>query len=169
MILYVGISLEKYSNYLTGFGLSLSLYDILDLDLRNTQHYDYLTGLGFILLNTELELINQPSRNVVTKVWRLSWINCFLHLNFVLIHAVFTTLYFDDFCMIISPSTLLCFLCSSGQIMHVVVTSVNNTSRMFSHSLVWLIMSKVIVQIHSNLTSLGWILRGVKKQLKKHS
>ena len=68
MILYAGISLEKYSNYLTGFGLSLSLYDILDLDLRNTQHYDYLTGLGFILLNTELGLINQPSRNVVTKV-----------------------------------------------------------------------------------------------------
>ena len=62
MILYVGIDLEKYSNYLTGFGLSLSIYGILNLDL------DYLSGLGLILLNTGLGLINQPSRDVVTKV-----------------------------------------------------------------------------------------------------
>ena len=54
IISYVGIGLEKYSNYLTGFGLTLSVYDILDLDLRNTQHYDHLTGLGLILLNTGL-------------------------------------------------------------------------------------------------------------------
>ena len=50
----VGTGFAKYSNYLTGFGLTLSVYDILDLDLRNTQHYDYLTGLGLILLNTGL-------------------------------------------------------------------------------------------------------------------
>ena len=68
LILYVGFDLEKYSNYLTGFGLTLSIYDIQDLDLRNTQHRDYLTGLGLILLNTGLELTNQPSRDIVTKV-----------------------------------------------------------------------------------------------------
>ena len=67
LILYVGLGLEKYSDYLTGFGLTLSIYDILDLGLRNTQHEDYLTGLGLVLLNTGLELINQPSREVVTK------------------------------------------------------------------------------------------------------
>ena len=62
MILYVGIDLEKYLNYLTGFGLSLSVYAILYLDL------DYLSGHGLILLNTGLGIINQPSRDVVTKV-----------------------------------------------------------------------------------------------------
>ena len=72
MILHAGIGLEKYWNYLTGFGLTLSVYDILDLDLRNNQHQDYLTGLGSILLNTGLGLIDQPSRDVVTKVLRLS-------------------------------------------------------------------------------------------------
>ena len=72
LILYVAIGLENYSNYLTGFGLTLSVYDMLDVDLRNTQHKNYFTGLRLILLNTGLGLINQPSRNVVTKVWRLS-------------------------------------------------------------------------------------------------
>ena len=38
MILYVGTSLEKYSNYLTAFALTLSVYDILHFDLANTQH-----------------------------------------------------------------------------------------------------------------------------------
>ena len=64
LILYVGLGLEKYSNYLTGFRLTLSVDDILDLHLRNNQHYDYLTGLGLVLLNTGLELINKPSRDV---------------------------------------------------------------------------------------------------------
>ena len=68
MILYVGISLEIYSNYHTGFGLTLSIYDMLDLGLRNTQHYDYLNGRGLILLNTGLGLINQPIRDVFTKI-----------------------------------------------------------------------------------------------------
>ena len=36
MILYVGISPEKYLNYLTGFGLTLSVYGILELDFRNS-------------------------------------------------------------------------------------------------------------------------------------
>ena len=92
-------------------------YDILDLDLRNTQHKDYLSGLTFILLNIGLGLINQPSRDVVTKVWRFSRINCFLHLSLVLIHAVFAALSFANFCMMISLPTLLCFLCSSGYCM----------------------------------------------------
>ena len=64
LILYVGLGLEKYSNYLTGFRLTLSVDDILDLHLRNNQHYDYLTGLGLVLLNTGLELINKTSRDV---------------------------------------------------------------------------------------------------------
>ena len=68
MILYVGSGLEKYSNHLTGFGLTLYVYGILDSDLRNTQHQDYLTGFGLIFLNTGLRLINQLSRDVVTKV-----------------------------------------------------------------------------------------------------
>ena len=55
MILYVGIDLEKYSNSLTVFGLTLSVYDIFDLDLKNTQHQDYLTGLGLILLKIGLD------------------------------------------------------------------------------------------------------------------
>ena len=41
MIVYVGIGLEKYLNYLTAvtrFGLILSVYDILNLDLINTHH-----------------------------------------------------------------------------------------------------------------------------------
>ena len=68
MIFYVGIGREKYSNYHNGFELTLSVYDILDFDLRNTQHKDHLTGLGLILLNTGVGLIDQPSRDVVTKV-----------------------------------------------------------------------------------------------------
>ena len=68
LILHVGLGLEKYSNYLTGFRLTLSVDDILDLHLRNNQHYDYLTGLGLVLLNTGLELINKPSMDVLTKV-----------------------------------------------------------------------------------------------------
>ena len=55
LILYLGLGLKKHSNYLTGFGLTFSVYDIFDLDLRNTQHKDYLTELGLILLNTGLE------------------------------------------------------------------------------------------------------------------
>ena len=117
MVLYVGLGFEKYSNYLTGFGLTLSVYDMLDLELRNTQHKDYLTGLGLILWNTALELINQPSRGVVTKVWRLSWMNCFLNFNIVLIHTAFTALSFGNLYMMISPSTLLRFLCNSGYCM----------------------------------------------------
>ena len=105
LILSLGLGLEKCSN---------TVYDILDLDLRNTQHKEYLTELGLILLNTALELINQPSMDVVTKVWRLSWINCFLPFN---IHAAFTALSFGDLCMMISPSALLRFLCSSGYCM----------------------------------------------------
>ena len=66
--LYVGLGTGKYSNYLTGFGLTLFVYDILGLDLRNTQRKNYLTELGLILLNTGLEIINQPSRDVVKKV-----------------------------------------------------------------------------------------------------
>ena len=68
MISYAVTGLEKYSNYLTGFGLTLSAYGILDLDSRNTHYQDYLTGLGLILLNTRVGLINQPSRDVVTKI-----------------------------------------------------------------------------------------------------
>ena len=34
MILYVGISLEKYSNYLARFGLTLSVYDYIGLGLE---------------------------------------------------------------------------------------------------------------------------------------
>ena len=63
-ILYAGLGLGKYSNYLIGFGLTLSVYDIMYLDLRNTEHYDYLAGLGLILLNTVLKLINQPSMSL---------------------------------------------------------------------------------------------------------
>ena len=70
------------------------------------------TSLDF-LLNTGLELINQPSKDVVTYVWRLSWMNCFLPFNIV-IHADFTP---PSFGMMISPSTLLRFLCSFGYCM----------------------------------------------------
>ena len=38
LILYFGLDLENYLNYLTGFELTLSVYGILDLDFRNTQH-----------------------------------------------------------------------------------------------------------------------------------
>ena len=107
---YIGFGLQKYSNYLTGFGLTLSVYGILNLDLRKTQQ-----GLPHrTTLNAGLELINEPSRNVVTKVWRLSWINCFLPFNIVLIHATFTAPSFGNLCITTSPATLLCILCSSG-------------------------------------------------------
>ena len=95
------LEFEKYSNYLTGFGMTLSVYNILDLDLRNTQHYDYPNGIGLTLLNTGLGLINQPSRDVVTKFWRFSWINRFLPFKIVLIHAAFTTQSFGKLCMMI--------------------------------------------------------------------
>ena len=73
MILYIYLlGLEKYLKYLTRFGLTLSVYDIFNLDLRNSQHGDHLTGLGLILLNTGVELFYQPSRDVFTKVWILS-------------------------------------------------------------------------------------------------
>ena len=68
MVLYVTNGLKKYWSYLTGFGFTLSVYDRLALDLRNTQHEDYLAGPGLILLNTGIGLINQPNRDVVTKV-----------------------------------------------------------------------------------------------------
>ena len=108
---------SKILGLLTGFGLALSVYDILDLDLRNTQHFDYITLLGLILLNTGLELINLPSRDVVTKAWRLSWMNCFLPFNIVLIYAALTAPSFGNLCMMISPSTLSSFLCSPGYCM----------------------------------------------------
>ena len=56
MISYVGIGLEKCSNYLTGFELTLFVYDILNLDLINTHHEDYLTEHALTLLNTGLGL-----------------------------------------------------------------------------------------------------------------
>ena len=67
-MLCAGIGVLKYLKYLTGFGLTLSVNDTLDLDLRNTQYWDYLTVLGLILLNTGLGLINHPSRDIVTIV-----------------------------------------------------------------------------------------------------
>ena len=120
IILYVEIGFEKYSNYLTGFGLTLSVYNIYwtwtseTLSTRTTS----LDGLGLILLNTGIGLINQPSKDVVTKAWRHSWINCFLP-------AAFRAPSFGNLCMIISPSTLLCFLWSSGYCMslsHIPIT-----------------------------------------------
>ena len=50
------------------------------MHLKNIRS-DYLTGL--ILSNTGLGLINQPSRDAVTKVWRLSWITCFYLLTLI--------------------------------------------------------------------------------------
>ena len=142
MLWYIGFGLEKYSDYITGFklilcvGLRFEKYSttLLDLDwlyvfmiywtwtwkTLNTRT-TYLTGLGLILLNIGLGLINQPSRDVFTKVWRLSWINCFLPFNIALIHAAFTAPSFRNLRMMIPPSTLLfkpqCFLCSSGYCM----------------------------------------------------
>ena len=70
LILYIGFGFEIYLsiNYLTGFGLTLSAHDKSNLDLRNTQHKESLTEVVLILLNTGLELLNQPSRDVITKV-----------------------------------------------------------------------------------------------------
>ena len=79
--------------------------------------------------------INQPSRDAVTKIWRLSWLNCFLLSNIVLIHAAFTAPSIDNLYMAIYPPTLLCFLCSSGYCISL-SNYVSNTSRMFSHPLV---------------------------------
>ena len=60
----------------------------IGLGLENTHHRDYLTVLGLILLNTGLELINQPGCRY--KII-LSWIKCFLlPFNIVLIYAAFT-------------------------------------------------------------------------------
>ena len=55
---------EKYSDYLTGIEL------ILYIGFGFERYPNYLTGFGltFILLNTGLELLNQPSRDVITKV-----------------------------------------------------------------------------------------------------
>ena len=117
LILYIGFGFERYPNYLTGFGLTLSAHDKSNLDLRNTQHKESLTEVVLILLNTGLELLNQPSRDVITKVWRLSWINCFLPFNIVLMHGAFTAPSFGNLYMTISLSTLLRFLCSSGYCM----------------------------------------------------
>ena len=50
-------------------------------------------------------------------------------------------------------------------VLHVIITYVNDTSRMFPHSLVQLIVARGIVQIQSRSTSLGQILCGVKKQM----
>ena len=79
---YIGLGLEKHS----ALGLP---------------HWTWL-----IFSNTRLGLINQPSRDVVTKVWRLSWINYFLPFNTLLIHAAFTAQSFGNLSMMISPFTL---------------------------------------------------------------
>ena len=50
-------------------------------------------------------------------------------------------------------------------VLHIIVTYANNTSRMFTYSLVQLIMSRGIVQIQSSSTYLGEILFGVKNQM----
>ena len=134
LILHVGRGLEKYLNYLNGIGLTLSVYHILELDLRNTQHENYHIRLGLILLNTGLGLINQPSMDVVTKVWRLYWMGCFLPFNIVLIHEAFTAPSFGNLCMMISTSTLLHFSCSSWYCMsltHMLITHLE----CFPHSL----------------------------------
>ena len=127
-------------NYITG----LELFYMFDLALQNTRttllNLDWIylfmkyialrlekhsaQGLGLILLNTGLELINQPNRNVVTKVWRLSWMNCFLPFNIRLIHAAFTVPSIGNLCMT-SPFTLLDFLFSSGygiSLLHMLMT-----------------------------------------------
>ena len=75
----------------------------------------YWIWIDFI--KTGFELINQPSRDAVTKVWRLSWINFFLPFSIMLIRAAFTAPSFGNFYMMISPPTLLRFLCSSGYCM----------------------------------------------------
>ena len=51
LILYVGLGLEKYLDYLNGFILILWY-------IGPGLEKDYLTGLKLILLNTALELIN---------------------------------------------------------------------------------------------------------------
>ena len=119
--------------------------------------------LDWFLLNTGVELINQPNRDVVTKVWRLSWINCFLHFNIVLIHAAFTAPSFGNLYDDISIQITTLFM--QLWMLHVIFTYVNNTYRMFSHFLVSWIMSKRIVQIQSRSTSLGQILCGLKNQM----
>ena len=136
------------------------LYNISDLDLK---HYHYLTGLGLILLNTGLKLVNEAGE-AATNVWTLSWIICFLSLSIALIHAVLTGPSFGNLCMEIYPSTLL-FFSLQLWVSHVIVTNTSNTSRMFPHSLVQLIMSERIVQIQSSSISLGQILWGVVNML----
>ena len=54
------------------------------LEKHSSSSLPYKTWTDFI---KHWARINQPSRDFVTKVWRLSWINCFLFFNVVLIHA----------------------------------------------------------------------------------
>ena len=70
-------------------------------------------GLG-LEKHSALGLPHQPTRDIVTKVWKLSWINCFPPFYIVLIYPAFTAPLVDNLCMMISPPTLLCFLCSSA-------------------------------------------------------
>ena len=123
-----------------------------------TTSLDYL-----IILNTGLGLINKSSRNVVTKVWRVSWIDCFLPFNIVLIHVAFAVPSFGNLCMMISSATWLLFM--ELLVLYFIVTYGISISRIFPHSLVQLMMFRGIVQIKPPSTSVGQILRGLKNQM----
>ena len=69
----------------------------------------------WILLNTGFGLINQPSRDVVTKYEDFLELTVFYLFNITLIHASFTA---PSFCVHDDISIhILCFLCISGYCM----------------------------------------------------
>ena len=96
------------SDYLTGVGLTLWY-----IGFGFEKYSDYFTGLGLILLNTGSRY--KEAKQGGRYKSRRTFLNySFLSFNIALIHVALTAPSFGNLCMMISPSTLLCFLCSSG-------------------------------------------------------
>ena len=86
-------------------------YGILDLDLKHTTTTSLDLDLFYWTLEDSYREAKQGGRYKSVKTF-LNY--CFLSFNVALIQSALTTPSFGNLCMMISPSTWLCFLCSSG-------------------------------------------------------
>ena len=100
-----------YSWHILQFHLKKSL----NLDLKNAGTY-----LTWPLLTLwYIEFGHEKYSDYLGLDWLyLFMIYLFLPFNIVLSHAAFTAPSFGNLCMMISPSTLLCLLCSPGYLCH---------------------------------------------------
>ena len=114
----------------------------------NTLGLHYWTWIDFIKHRNHYREAKQGDRYKSMNTFLYC---CFLFFN---IKLAFTASSFGNLCMMISPSTLLCFM------LHIFQSYIYNVSPFFN-----VIISKRIVQIQSSSISLDQILCGVENQI----